>query len=338
MINKNLISTKIVLIIIGVFLILSGIVFWLFSQDFSQNQSPAYGVTFSGKYAKDLEIDWQASYLAILDDLKISHLRLVAYWDEIEAVQDFFDFDNLDWQIEQASLRNRKIVLTVGRRAPRWPECHDPVWLDELAPLAIQQQQLEFIKSTIERYKDNQSIIAWQIENEPLFAHFGECPKPSKKFLREEADLARSLDPRPIIITDSGELNHWQGAASIADVLGVTMYRIVWNEKTGFWDYFFVPPAIYHYKAEITKFLHKNLDKVIVTELQMEPWTMDQRMIELTFEEQQRSFDLRRFKDNIVYVQKAGFGEVYLWGVEYWYWLKEQGRPEIWEEAKKLWQ
>jgi len=327
-------KTIIILIITAVIL---GLIFFIFIRNFQTAEGPVYGVTFSQKYAFDLELDWQKTYLAILDDLKVSNVRLIAYWDEIESVQDTFEFSNLDWQIEQAQDRGVGIILVVGRRTPRWPECHDPVWLSRLAPLAIEQQQLEFIKAVVERYKDNPSIKYWQVENEPLFAWFGQCPKPSKKFLKQEVDLVRSLDSRPIVITDSGELNHWQGAASLADVLGTTMYRIVWNKYFGFWDYFFVPPAAYRYKADITKFLHKDLNRVIVTELQMEPWTMDQRMVNLSLEDQQKSFTLERFKDNINYVEKTGFSEVYLWGAEYWYWLAQKGHSEIWQAAKKLW-
>ncbi len=116
------------------------------------------------------------------------------------------------------------------------------------------------------------------------------------------------------------------------------MYRIVWNKDLGFWDYWFVPPAFYHWKADLTKFFQKNLQQVIVTEMQMEPWSLDKHMVELTPEQRERTFDLKRFKNNLKYVRKTGFPEVYFWGVEYWYWLEKQGQPEIWQEAKRLWQ
>lgn len=318
--------------------ILSGFVFFLFKEDFTPLVDVEYGMTFSKKYAEDLELDWQKTYLAMINDLKVDNIRLIAYWDDIEATQDEFIFDDLDWQLEQLEGKDVDVILTVGRRAPRWPECHDPEWIHGLASLAIQQQQLEFVSATVERYRKNQNITAWQIENEPLFAWFGHCPKPSKDFLEEEVALVRSLDRRPIILTDSGELNHWQGAGSIADTLGVTLYRIVWNKNLGFWDYFFVPPSLYRHKADVTLSLQKNLDEVIVTELQMEPWTMDKRMIELTLEEQRRSFNLERFRNNIEYAKRAGFTTIYVWGPEYWYWLAQQGHPELWDEGKKLWE
>ena len=51
---------------------------------------------------------------------------------------------------------------------------------------------------------------------------------------------------------------------------------------------------------------------------------------------ERKSFNLKRFRDNIDYVQRAGFDEVYLWGVEYWYYLKELGHLEIWGEAEGI--
>ena len=329
-------SIKIVFILLAL-IIFS--VFIVFITDFSGGQEPAWGVTFSRSYTLDLQLDWRETYLAILDDLKISHLRLVAYWDEIEPEKDSYNFTDMDWQIREASAREVSIILAIGRRLPRWPECHDPGWAKHLTPAQTNQEILELLEMSVTRYQDNKKIVAWQIENEPLFAWFGFCPPPNKEFLEQEIALVKSVDPRrPILITDSGELSNWQKAASLADVFGTTLYRIVWNKKLGFWDYRFVPPAFYRYKADITRFFQPHLQKVIITEMQMEPWTMDRHMTELTQEEQNLSFNLERFRSNIEYVKKTGFREVYLWGVEYWYWLKEQGNPEMWEEAKKLWQ
>ena len=47
--------------------------------------------------------------------------------------------------------------------------------------------------------------------------------------------------------------------------------------------------------------------------------------------------DLERFQKNIKFAKKTGLDEFYLWGAEWWYWLKtKHDKPEIWEEAKKL--
>lgn len=328
---------KLFLVVFGPLFILFGFYLYLFTLDFSGGQEPAWGVTFSAKYAKELDLDWQKTYLAVLDDLKVNHIRLIAYWNEIERRRGIYDFTDLDWQISQAESRGVNIILTVGRRTPRWPECHDPVWLANLMPETIKQNQFALVKAAVERYKNWPAIKAWQVENEPLLSVFGQCPKPDRNLLAEEIMLVKSLDDRPIIVTDSGELSSWQKAAAYPDVLGTTMYRIVWNKYFGFLDYFFVPPAFYHFKAGLTKYFHPNLKEIIITEMQMEPWTFNRPMVFLTLTEQEQSFNLKRFQNNINFVKKTGLPETYLWGVEYWYWLWQQGRPEIWQEAKALW-
>ena len=91
------------------------------------------GLNFSNKYAEYLGLDWQDSYLAILDELQVKYIRLAAPWNEIEPEKDFYAFAALDWQIEQADKRGVDIILAIGRRTPHWPECHDPEWIKGLA-------------------------------------------------------------------------------------------------------------------------------------------------------------------------------------------------------------
>ena len=87
----------------------------------------------------------------------------------------------------------------------------------------------------------------------------------------------------------------------------------------------------------MTRFIIKDYNKpFLVSELQAEPWaTVDFRG--LSVEEQFKVFGPEYFKETIEYAKKTGFNEYYLWGAEWWYWLKEkQNEPVMWEEAKKL--
>jgi len=346
-INKNTKTKKIknkkfnfyyLIIALAIGLVFFGAYLLSFTWNFSGTEKPKFGVTFSKKYAQELGLDWTLTYLAVVGDLRVSHIRLIAYWDEIEKNQGEYNFNDLDWQVRQATDRGLKIQLILGRRTPRWPECHDPLWLKDLEDTAIDQKLLDFVSQVVTHYKENKAITMWQVENEPLLSTFGICPKPNKNFLEKEVALVKSLDSsRDILVSDSGELSSWQSAATVPDILGTTLYRIVWNKYFGFFDYFFLPPAYYHYKASLTQLFHPNLKEVIVTELQMEPWTFDKSMIEITKKQRESSFNLSRFNNNINYVSKTGFNEVYFWGVEYWYWLKVNGEPEIWDQAKKLW-
>lgn len=299
----------------------------------------AWGVTFSAKYAeKELGLDWRATYLAMLDDLKISHLRLSAYWDEIQASPDSFDFTQLDWQIEQASQRDVMITLAVGRRLPRWPECHDPSWIKDLSPDQIATKQLDFVKTVIERYRDNDQIIRWQVENEPLLSTFGICPPPNPELIKAEIKLVRSLSTKPIMITDSGELSMWLPASRLGgDILGTTLYRVVYNPNIGYWHWP-LPPAYYTMKSWLVRHLTPT-KRVIVAELQTEAWhKSDKDLSQTTIAENDESMSIDQFNDTIIYARRTGMDEVYLWGVEWWYFLKtKQNYPAFWEAAKQLW-
>jgi hypothetical protein len=48
--------------------------------------------------------------------------------------------------------------------------------------------------------------------------------------------------------------------------------------------------------------------------------------------------DFKKFKENIDFAKKTGLDTIYLWGVEWWYWLKEKGNESILDEAKTLFQ
>ena len=46
---------------------------------------------------------------------------------------------------------------------------------------------------------------------------------------------------------------------------------------------------------------------------------------------------LRLFLKNIDFAKRTGLDTIYLWGGEWWYWLKiSQDNPDLWNEAKNL--
>lgn len=295
-----------------------------------------FGVTFSKFRAEELRMDWQRTYIAILDDLGVRKIRLSAYWTDFEPERDEVSFFNLDWQIAEADRRNAEILLVVGQRLPRWPECHIPDWAWDLPEEERQRELLEIIEQIVIRYRDNPVIKYWQVENEPFLLGFGICPPFNKKFLDEEIALVKSLDQRPIIVTDSGELSIWLQAARRANIFGTTMYRIIWSDRlpgTGYLHYPF-PPSFFHAKANLIKYFAGTKD-IIVTELQAEPWG-PKMAYEMPISERDKSLSIEQFEDNIRYAREVGFREAYLWGVEWWLWERDNGRLEFWEYAKAL--
>ena len=292
------------------------------------------GMTFSSRYTEGLGLDWHETYLALLDDMKIREWRLPAYWDLIEKQKGEYDYADLDWQIEEAGKRGATVILTMGLKVPRWPECHIPDWAKEDEQLR-RQGVLRFLEKTIERYKNVPAITTWQIENEP-FLPFGICPDFDVQFLEQEIALTKSLDPsRPVLLTDSGELSLWYGAASRGDAFGTTLYRDIYSQKAGGYFTYPIGPNFFRFKAWIVRtFAHQR--NLSVIELQAEPWASGW-VANVPLEEQFITMNETKLQENVDYARQVGFHDIYLWGGEWWYWMKTKKEySAIWETGKQL--
>src|SRR3989344_3987172 len=99
----------------------------------------------------------------------------------------------LDYQIAEAERVGAEVVLAVGRRLPRWPECHIPEWASKLDVVNNNTAQLEYVTQVVERYRNSPAIKIWQVENEPfleVFA-FDHCGFLDTDFLDKEIALVR---------------------------------------------------------------------------------------------------------------------------------------------------
>jgi len=329
--------SKKIIFLIAALLVAIGLIVAAYFLNF--NQPMDWGVTFSWPYAQnELGLDPREVYLAILDDLKVDRIRLSAYWNDVEFQKGKYDFFNLDWQMAEAQKRQVKVILAVGRRLPRWPECHDPSWLSDLNPIEAEEKQLEFVETVIKHYKNNDNLLYWQIENEPYLSTFGICPPLNPDLFKAEVSLAKNLSDKPVLVTDSGELSTWWPIShSGGDILGTTLYRVVYNPTIGYFRWF-TPPVFYWARVQLIKSISP-IKKVIVAELQGESWhKADKNLATMTLAEHNESLSLNQFKKNISFARRAGFDEAYLWGAEWWYLMKtKQGYSGYWDEAKKLW-
>lgn len=317
---------KVSLIFVALFLI------FLFTLIFFQpapkgfSSDIRWGVTFSKPFAIDLGLDWKETYLTILDDLKVKHLRLPIYWPDIEPQENNYIFDDYDWIIKEAEKRGVKMILVIGRKLPRWPECFEPEWIKIQNPKSEIRNEnlLNYVEKIVNHYKDSSVFYAWQVENEP-FLKFGECPDYDPDILDKEIELVRSLDSKhQILTTDSGELGFWLRTAKRGDIFGTTMYRVVWNKYFGYIRYdLLLPHQFFWLKANLVRLFYPQ-KPIIVSELQAEPWRGE-------------GMDLKQFSKNIEFAKKSGFPEVYLWGAEWWYWLKVKNQdPSFWNKAKEI--
>jgi len=301
----------------------------------SVSEKIVWGVNFSHKHAELLGLDWRETYLALIDDMGVENIKLATYWDLIEKEQGSYEFGDLDWQVETAQEKGVKLLMTVGMKAPRWPECHLPNWAEGMEKEAQQERILALIEKIVSRYSFSPAVVMWQVENEPFFP-FGQCRWTDNNFLKKEIALVKSLDSleRPVVVSDSGEGSFWVQAARFGDIVGTTMYRKVWFHQLETYVSYPFPPVFYARKAKIVEKLFSK--KVINVELQAEPWG-PKLLYDSPLPEQEKTMNLGQFRKNIEFAQRTGFDEFYLWGAEWWYWMKEkQNQPEIWQEAQKL--
>jgi len=323
---------KVLLTFLVVFLLLLG---YFFVGVTKPAKEITWGVNFSQKHAELLGLNWKETYLALLDNLGVKNLKVAAQWDLIEQEKDKYNFEDLDWQVQKAEQTGAKILLVIGMKTPRWPECHIPDWAKNFSKEEQQKEILEIIEEIVSRYRFTKSIDMWQVENESFFP-FGECPWADKEFLKREIALVKSLDlqKRPVLISDSGEGSSWIQSARLGDIVGTTMYKKVWFHQLKTYITYPFPSTFYNRKAlYIDKIFGK---KVMVVELQAEPWG-PKLLYDLPLAEQQKTMNLEQFKYNIEFAEKTGLDTFYLWGGEWWYWMKvRQNQPEIWEEARRL--
>lgn len=322
-------------IVILVLIVLAAVALFFLAQK-EKPERITYGMSFNTLYAHELGLDWQQTYDAILNDLGVRNLRLAAHWPMIQPTADTYNFAELDYQVAKAEEVGASVVLAVGRRLPRWPECHVPNWARSLTPEARNDAQIKYMETVVNRYKNSPAVTVWQVENEPFLEVFAfeHCGKLDVDFLDKEIELVRSLDgTRPILVTDSGNLGTWQGAYSRGDMFGTSVYVHFWNPELGQFRTF-LPPWFYRVKDNFVALLYGE-KKTVLIELSAEPWLLEP-VVNVPLETQFTRMNLQKFEDILTYAEGTHYDTQYLWGAEWWYWLLLQDRPEMWERGKRL--
>lgn len=286
------------------------------------NDQPSYGATFIVSYAKELGLDWQQAYLATLDDLGFSKMRLVSYWDEQEPSRERYNFEDLDWQMNEAAGRGVKVTLAIGLRQPRWPECREPQWAKSLNGEAWQQALANYIDMVVRRYQDHPALGSWQLENEFGNKDFGKfCRDTDHARLYDEYRLVKAADDRPNLIMNVSNQAGLPLRLPHADKYGFSLYRRVYE---GRWlkRYITHPvPAWWHsFRAGFIEFILQK--PVIVHELQAEPWVKSGEIANTPIEEQLQTMSPAQLRANLDFARQTGIPERYLWGAEWWYWQK----------------
>ena len=327
---------KHILLFILVDIIIVLVVFYVALRAISFKKYPVdYGISFNINHAKSLDLDWKETYLAMLDDLQPKYIRISATWSDAEGVRDLFDSTNVDWMMLEAGKRKTRVILAIGQKAPRWPECHVPDWTNDLEQEEYRQELKNYVRYVVERYRNHPALDIWQVENEPFINfRFGDCEHFDEGVVKDEIELVQSLDSQhKVLTTDSGELSTWRKAIGAGDIFGTTVYRIVMTPNGFYWNYDWLPAGFYKLKY---KFWFPGDKPFIVSELQAEPWFTGEGAVYTPVEVQEKSMDPERLQKHFDFVERMGVSRAYLWGVEWWYFMKEVNDDERYWEMVKL--
>lgn len=321
-----------ILFVVGAISIVYGISWALSHKDFQ----PQYGISFNHEHAAHLGLDWKIVYGDILTDLQPKYIRLAAMWDEVEPQKGEWFFDHVDFMLDAAAANNTKVLLVVGQKAPRWPECHIPQWAEDLSVHDRREQAMTYVSVVAERYKDHPALEYWQVENEPYIPFaFGECAAFDQSVVEAEISLVRQIDPNHrVVMTDSGEMSTWYPAAVAGDLFGTTLYRIVRTPSGSIWTYDWLPAGFYRLKSEL---FGLSPETFFVAELQAEPWFTGDGPSGTPLESQRETMTPERMAKHIAYADRVGASRVYLWGVEWWYWMRQtHNDSSFWDIARSV--
>jgi len=287
------------------------------------------GTTYSHRHSQYLRLDPHKSFAELLD-FGFDIIRLACYWEEIEKEQGKYDFSAIQHLLDRCEKIGQHVLLTVGMKAPRWPEYYFPPWLPEKTPESAAPFAFAFVERAIETLQEYSCITHWQIENEPLDPSGPRDLVVPRTFLDQEIHIVRKKDRRPIVVNLWGnELLKRQLlpiAAKLADVIGLDLYY-----KVPLFGSFYRGPN--ESDEELAKSMKQAKRSFWITELQAEPWEhaiFAQRQGNTPSMNEQLL--IKNFKRALALKPAASF----FWGFEYWLMRRDKGDPSLWNAAKSI--
>lgn len=312
------------------------------------DKKPILGASFSHRHLLSLGIEPTVA----LDEyrkLNFPWIRLGCYWDEIEKKKGNFNFEIIENLISLSQKLKLKVILTVGMKAPRYPEYYLPKWLErkiklkegemfDSCPRALTSHLENYLTVTVKRLKKYPAIKVWQVENEPLDPSGPHSWQISPRLLKKEIKIVRVLDPsRSILVNLWGNQltlrNLYPKAVKLGNIVGLDIYFRV--PKPFFWRFchYSGPLDSDEKLRKIFKKIKKSGKSVWLTELQAEPWEPNELV---TTKRNPPSCLPKHILQNYERVQNWGLDGALFWGFEWWLYRKIAGDKRYWEEVSKL--
>jgi hypothetical protein len=165
------------------------------------------GISFRPLQAQGFGLQPRAALASLLGH-PYGLIRLAALWTRMEPAPGDFDPSPLDWQVEAAERSGKEVIIAVGAvKNFGYPELfvpkhHLPVPLPEGSLVSeeshpnLLEAALAFVTRVVDRYRDRESVIAWQVEHEavdPLGVEHSW--RLATGFVRREIGEVKRLDP-----------------------------------------------------------------------------------------------------------------------------------------------
>jgi len=295
------------------------------------------GTTFSAHHLVHLGLP-VAESLRTATNWGFSHIRLGSYWNELEIAPGKFNWKPLLAQLKICEAAHQPVVLTIGCKAPRWPEFYIPDWYSHLDPeseefVAVIEQFLTALLKVVAPFS---CITHWQVENEPYLPIWfeGTRKKLPQSLVQRELALVRAVDDRPCMLTTFG--NHCVVDRSLlaltpeVAVIGIDLYpKLFVRQLFGFPWYAGITLG-----ALLPRSLRQCQQPIWITELQAEPWEQDDAGYR---SDDPKSMSPNQLEKNLQLAQSLPATETLLWGFEYWLWREQRCNDSRYSELVKKW-
>jgi hypothetical protein len=330
------------------------------------------GISFRPLQAAAFGLEAHATLQALLA-YPFQVIRLGAYWNRIEPEAGSFQPQELDREVEAAERAGKQIILCLGplknfgypeffvpghHLQQPFPE-HRLVKASEYP--ALLQAAIEFLTRLVERYKQHESIIAWQLEHEAVSTLGVEHSwRLETEFVAREAAALRKADAtRPLIMNgflptsllirlwawwrtrDQGDSLEF--AQRLADMVGIDYYPrhayLPFGSKTLYLDGSQSPWL----RTRIRKLLPRTgmtAKSLLITEGQAEPWeasTVPANPLNQGFFSCLPEHLVSNYNTCMDWFGEQNPLYAYLfWGAEYWMLRKQSGDPSYLQAFERI--
>jgi hypothetical protein len=248
-----------------------------------------------------------------------------------------------------------RVTVSVGMRAQRYPEFWFPTWLRESAALPrggypednelVRAALMPYLSATAAHIGGHPAVEAIQVENEPFVPSYayGTRWRIRPAFLAEEIDVVRRADSgrHPLVVSHASWLRRdgaWRWIVDHADVVAQSVYT---KRQRGPWTWLYLfpyrlGPLTPDLPAQAAAAAREG-KQLWIGELQAEPYEAPSVDVRRLTTAEAESFSEGWLRANAQLAARSGATRVYVWGVEWWAYLRERrGEPGLWEAGRTL--